>query len=113
VDGGQVKTRLPKQVKILDVLYSIEYVEKPSDVDIYKRESLWGQVDYWTRTIRIYDNDRQSADVWQTVWHEVLHALCQKLDIDSSDGKLGADEKALDLLATGINSVLLDNGWMA
>ena len=103
---------LPSEVKILDVVYSIEYIEKPSDVDIFKRKSLWGQIDFWTRTIRIYDNGRQASDVWQTIWHEVLHGLCEKLDVDSEKGKLSENEKAVDLLATGINSVLIDNGWV-
>lgn len=104
-------SELPYSVKIFDVMYSIEYVEKPSDVDIFKRESLWGQVDFWTRTIRIYRNDRQASDVWQTLWHEILHAVCTKLALEVESGKLSDDEKAIDLLATGINSVLLDNGW--
>ena len=48
----------PKQVNILGLSHELIYVDKPSDVDIYKRESLWGQIDYWTRTIRIYDHGR-------------------------------------------------------
>ena len=42
----------PTNVNILGVDYTIEYTDRPSDVDMYKRESLWGQVDFWTRTIR-------------------------------------------------------------
>ena len=76
---------------------------------MYKRESLWGQVDYWTRTIRVYHNDRQNADVWQTLWHEILHAIAEKLHITTGNGKLQNDENAIDLLATGINAVLQDN----
>ena len=108
-----MQIKRPEQIKIFDVVYTVEYVEKPSDVDIFQRQSLWGQVDFWTRTIRIYANNRQESDVWQTVWHEVIHAICEKLDIDADGGKLGSNEKAIDLLATGINSVLLDNGWMS
>jgi len=53
----------PNKVNILGIEYSITYLDKPSDVDIYKRESLWGQIDYWTRTIRIYDNGRPEEDI--------------------------------------------------
>lgn len=100
---------LPSEVKIIDVVYTIEYVEKPSDVDIFKRQTLWGQCDFWTRTIRVYHNDRQPADVAQTLWHEILHAICEKMHIETSDGELGDNENAIDLLATGINAVLRDN----
>jgi hypothetical protein len=103
---------LPRQIKILDVTYSVEYVDKPSDVDIHKRKALWGQIDYWTRTIRVYDNGRQESDTWQTLWHEIIHGICEKLKLESGEaGEIGEDEKLVDLLATGINSVLHDNGW--
>lgn len=106
-------TGFPETVKIFDVVYKIEYVDNPSEVDIYKRESLWGQVDYWTRTIRIYKNNCQASDVWQTLWHEILHAISEKLDITMREtGKLRNNEEVIDLLATGINCVLQDNGWM-
>lgn len=102
---------LPTEIKILDVVYQIEYVDKPSDVDLYKRESLWGQCDFWTRTIRIYANNRQESDIWQTIWHEVIHAIAEKMDIDEQGGKMTGDEKLIDLLATGINCVLRDNNF--
>jgi len=96
---------LPNRIKLFDVVYNITYVDKPSDVDIYKRNSLFGQVDYWTRTIRIYHNGRSEADIWQTLWHEIIHAICEKLKLED----LRKDEHATDLLATGINSIILDN----
>jgi hypothetical protein len=106
-------TNYPTEVKILDVVYSIEYVDNPADVDIHKRTALWGQVDYWTRSIRIYVNDRQLSSVWHTLWHEIVHAICQHLNIEADkSGDLADDEKAVDLLATGINSVLHDNDWL-
>jgi len=95
----------PKSIKIFDVVYKIIYVAKPSDVDIFKRESLWGQIDFWTRTIRIYDTDRADADILQTIWHELLHGICAKLKLDN----LNKDEHSIDLLATAINTILMDN----
>jgi hypothetical protein len=106
-------TELPTSIKILDVTYTIEYVDKPSDVDIFKRRALWGQCDFWTRTIRVYRDNRQPEDVWQTLWHEIFHAICEKLDLEKREiGRLNDDEHLIDLLATGINSVLFDNRFI-
>ena len=101
--------KLPGQVKIIDLMYKVDYVDSPSDVDIHRRSSLWGQTDFWTRTIRIYCDVRPDAEVRQTLWHEVLHALCDKLHIKVDEGSLNDQETAIDLLATGINAVLQDN----
>ncbi len=101
--------QLPKTVKVFDITYKIEYVDKPSDVDIFKRQTLWGQYDAWTRTIRIYKNDRTYSDIMQTIWHEVLHAICTQLHIDD---KVGDEGQLVDLIATGINSVVTDNDWV-
>ena len=100
---------LPAQVKILDVVYTIAYVDKPSEVDFQGRKSMWGQVDFWTRSIRVYAADRSQSDQRQTLWHEVLHALCEKLHVEVKEGELVDDEKTIDLLATGINTILMDN----
>ena len=100
----------PESVNILGVKYTIEYVDRPSEVDYHKRESLWGQVDYWTRTIRIYDNGRPLEDIWQTIWHEVLHSLAEALYIESLQGQ--ENESKVDILATAISDTLFRNGWV-
>lgn len=102
---------LPTEVKVFDIPYKIEYVEKPSDVDLYKRESLWGQIDFWTRTIRIYKNDTRTVeDVWATIWHELIHAVIQQLNMRSLDLITKEHEETIcDFLSMGINSILLDN----
>lgn len=100
---------LPETVKIVDTVYKIEYCDKPSDVDLYKRQSLWGQIDYWTRTIRIYKgNNYTELDVRQTLLHEILHGIVEKFKIDQIE-KHADHEKIIDLLATGINVILSDN----
>jgi hypothetical protein len=101
----------PTKVNILGIDYNIIYVDKPSDVDIYKRESLWGQIDYWTRTIRIYDNDRALDDIWQTIWHEVIHGIIESLHIKSLEN-LKECHDDIDLLALAISDILFRNGWM-
>jgi len=99
----------PKTVNILGVEYSITYVDNPSEVDIYKRASLWGQTDFWTRTIRIYDNGRPEEDVFQTVLHEVLHGVAEALKLE-----LRKEERhdELDLIALALTDILFRNGWI-
>lgn len=103
--------KAPDSVVILGKRYAIDYCEKPSDVDVFHRESLWGQIDFWTRTIRIYDGgNRQSEDLWHTIFHEVLHGIAEELKIKQLIGE--ANHDALDLLALAIADVLFRNGWM-
>lgn len=45
----------------------------------------------------------------QTLWHEVLHAITMSLHIDD---KISDEHQLVDLLATGINSVVTDNDWI-
>ena len=104
-------TKLPNNVNILGIRYSIEYVDNPAEVDLYKRRSLWGQIDYWTRTIRVYRNQRPVEDVWQTILHEVLHGLADALHIENLSGK-DADEDTIDLLAVALGDILIRNAWL-
>ena len=99
----------PEKVNILGKEYKIEYVNNPAEVDLYRRESLWGQIDYWTRTIRIYDNGRQDEDIWHTIFHEVLHGIASSLNL-----RLGKNENhdELDLLALAFVDVFFRNEWI-
>lgn len=99
--------RKPTQVNILGCTYKIEYVDKPSEVDVFKRDSLWGQCDYWTRTIRVYETSRPIEDIWNTIIHETLHAICNALKLDD----INKDEKMISLLATGLADTFIRNGW--
>lgn len=99
----------PEIINILGITYKVEYVDKPSDVDIFKREAMWGQLDYWTRTIRIYDNGRCIEDVWQAIFHEILHGIAEALKLSSLQKEENHDE--LDILALAIIDVLTRNGW--
>lgn len=104
---NMLNNKLPDEVKIFDVTYKIIYVDNPSEVDVDKREALWGQIDYWTRTIRVYHNGRSINDIWHTLWHEMIHAVCEKMKIETIE----KDEKDIDLLATGINSIIVNNNF--
>jgi hypothetical protein len=98
----------PESVNILGKRYSIEYVDRPSDVDVFRRESLWGQIDYWTRTIRIYDNGRTVEDVLETIMHEVIHGILGELRLKDWNN----NEDNVSLLGIGLADVLTRNGWL-
>ena len=100
----------PSSVNIFGREYKIEYVDRPSDVDIYKRESLWGQIDYWTRTIRIYDNGRNLEDIFETIIHEVLHGISEEMELGAFKDNGG--HKELTILATALSDVLIRNKWI-
>jgi hypothetical protein len=104
----------PDKVTVLGIEYSIEYVDKPSEVDIFKRESLWGQIDYWTRSIRIYENGHSDEDVWGSLIHEVLHAIAESFNLKSLEYSKVDDEKhnELGLLALALTDVLFRNDWI-
>jgi len=99
----------PSSVNILGVTYAIAYVEKPSDVDIYHRDSLWGQIDYWTRTIRIYDNGRPEEDIMQCLVHEILHGIAEALKLNLRKPERHDD---LDILALALVDTFYRNNWL-
>ncbi|KKL20623.1 hypothetical protein LCGC14_2453570 [marine sediment metagenome] len=98
----------PDKVNIHGVIYTIEYFNKPSEVDIFKRDSLWGQIDYWTRTIRVYDNNRNTQDIWKTIMHEILHGIASDLNLKDLD----KNEDTIDMLARSLVDTLFRNDWL-
>ena len=100
----------PSSVNICGIVYSIEYVDKPSEVDIYKRQSLWGQIDYWTQSIRIYDNGKNDGEVCQTLIHEILHGIAENCKLDCLLKKDNHDD--LDVLALALWDTFTRNGWL-
>ena len=100
----------PDSINILGKNYTVTYVDKPSDVDIHNRDSLWGQVDYWTHSIRVYSPDSFSEEeCLETILHEVLHVIAMKLKLVLDDHDNHDD---LGLLAMGLADTMLRNGWL-
>ena len=99
----------PTELNILGIKYTVEYVDSPSDVDIHGRETLFGQIDFWTRSIRIHDNGRDIEDVWQILIHEVLHGIAEALNLKLNEEDMH-DE--LDSLATAIGDTLIRNNLL-
>ena len=99
----------PDTVWILGKKYSISYVDKPSDVDIFGRKSLWGQIDYWTTSIRIYDKGMDDGEIQSSLWHEIVHAIDEELHLGINK-ELGDD--TIDLLGMALADVLQRNEWL-
>jgi len=103
----------PETVNILGVNYAIKYEDNPVFVDMNKRESLWGQTDFWTRTIRIYDKTRSFEDVFQTLLHEIIHVISEELHLKALQNYQNDDiHDSIDLLALGMADVMLRNEWI-
>lgn len=104
----------PKELKILGVTYSVEYVDNPAEVDIFKRESLWGQIDYWTRSIRIYDKNSSIEDIWHNIIHEALHGMIAELHLETyftkSNSYHDQAHRDLDRLSLAVRDFLFSNG---
>lgn len=100
----------PEKVNICGVTHKIEYMNTVSDVDIHRREFLFGQYDGWSKTIRIYDGGRPTEDIFQDVLHEILHGIEQQLKMSCFSGEDG--HKELDILALMIADVFIRNGWI-
>jgi len=98
----------PTKVTIFGKLYSIQYMDNPSNVDHFGRKSLWGQLDHWAHSIRVYAPPAFSnGEVWDTIFHEILHALAAELKLDIEE-----NEDDVALLALGLADVLLRNEWL-
>ena len=101
----------PDKVNICGIEYSIEYVDNPVNVDLYKRDSMWGQIDSWTQSIRIYDNGKNNAECMQSLIHEVLHGIADKLKLSSLQDDDNHDD--LDVLSLALYDVFTRNEWFS
>lgn len=100
----------PSSVNICGIRYTIEYVDSPANVDIHRRESLWGQIEYWTHSIRVYDNRIGDDAVWEALIHEILHGISANLHLKILQGDDAHDD--LDVLALALYDVFTRNGWL-
>ncbi len=102
----------PDTINILGKNIKVEYCEKVSDVDIFKRESLWGQYDPWTHTIRVYSNGRSEDATLSTLLHEILHVIATELHLSSLDDSDEIKHNELDVLALALSDMLIRNNWL-
>ncbi len=107
----------PTSINILGKVYSVQYCDNPSNVDIHQRSSIWGQVDYWDHSIRIYDNGSSDEEVFSTLLHEILHVIINELKIKSLGGGYNNNlsnqqHEDMDLVAIGLTDTLIRNGFL-
>ena len=98
---------LPSKLNILGIEYNIEYLDNPSEVDTQKRVALWGYMDPWIRTIRVYKRDRSFQDIFQTLMHEVIHAIAEQLSLNVLDEE--DNHPVIDQLAVALSDFLFRN----
>lgn len=105
----------PTRIKILDQIFKIFYSDKLSEIDSDGIKQAYGQTNFHNKTIRIYrPKDFSTAEVWNTIMHEAVHVIFETLKIAEGDEKLSQEayqEKAVHLLATGINTMMIDNDF--
>ena len=101
---------LPNSINIFSVIYDVSYHLITTEVDSGKKKSLFGQVDYWDRTIRIYYKDRTIEDVFMTLLHEILHVVDDDLEMGLFEGEYR--EKKINILTTALFDTLKRNNWL-
>ena len=105
----------PTRIKILDQIFKVSYLEKLSEIDSDGIKQAYGQTDFHNKTMRIYrPKDFSIAEVWNTIIHEAVHVIFETFKIAEGDDKLNDEayqEKVIHLLATGINTMMIDNNF--
>lgn len=75
-----------KNINLCGVNYKIDYKNKPSDVDIHGRETLFGQIDHFTQSIRILGTINEDM-MTSVLFHEILHGIVDSQQIESLSGE--------------------------
>lgn len=101
------KFKFPASLNVLGREYLIEYKDKAFEVDVDEENTLWGQVDHKSGTIRVLK--RPADAMFHTIFHEVLHAIEERLGLSFSDEP---SERVHRELTTAVVDTLLRNGWI-
>ena len=115
----KITSKFPTSVNVGGIIYKIIYTDKASDTDIEGQQAMWGQIDYWTRTIRVYQKNRTIEDIIQTLLHEMLHAISQEYQLNMEDKEVnlntpsGEKETAfIEILSLVLFDTLRRNNWL-
>lgn len=112
---SKTKVMFPTKIKILDQFFKIYYSDKLSEIDGDGIKQAYGQTDFHNKTMRIFrPKNFSTAEVWNTIMHEAVHVIFDTFKIAGGDEKLSQEayqEKAVHLLATGINTMMIDNNF--
>lgn len=97
--------KLPKKLTILGIPFKVIYFDDGNRVDSNDSKYLYGQLCNDDGTMRVLRGKRPIEDIWQTIWHEVIHSIT---------GQLGSHRKMteadVDALSTAINDFMWRNG---
>lgn len=108
--------KFPKSVIVVGKRYAITYTENTDETDIDKRKALWGQVDYHTRTIRVYvgkdKRKRQQADILETLLHEIIHCVLTDNAMMKAAIKDEKEESFVDNMGCALADTLVRNGFI-
>ena len=99
----KIDSKLPTSVNVGGIVYKIIYTDKSSDTDSEGRQSIWGQIDYWTRTIRVYKKDRTEHDIWHTIFHEIMHGISQQYQLNLEEKQISLNKDGDDNESTFID----------
>lgn len=99
---------LPNKIVIGSRTFRVEYKDKPSDVDGQGRGSMWGQIDWWDKKIRIYAKSRDSEDIIVTLMHEIVHGILNVM----GQQELGKNESFVVDFSDRLVDTLRRNGFL-
>jgi len=107
----------PAEILIMGIPYEIRYVDTPEEADIDGHYKLLGQIDYMTRTIRVYDKNPEKKKTdgfpFYVLMHEILHGIGDAAGIDVLNTKISKNaEKTVDLLANVLSDTLIRNDML-
>lgn len=96
------------KIKVVDADYKLLYFDSMGQVSVQDNGSLRGQCVNSACEVRIYEVPGNERETWNTIWHELLHAIEDKMGIvEIQDHK--RRESIISCLATGINAICWDN----
>lgn len=87
----------------LKIGYKNYTIKTENEVYDDNRQELYGEISYDKETIRLSTKFSRNLQN-QALIHELVHAIGDKYQLD-----INKDEKTVDLLATGIYELILDN----
>ena len=93
---------IPNKVKIGSIIYDIDLVD--CDNSEFSELKLFGSIDHIKNKITIVKSLNKQR-TWQTLFHEVLHAI-------DFDYQTNLSEENLTRLANGFYQVLIDNNFL-
>ena len=104
--------KIPDKITILSTIYEVVKVDRINEVDPDGKCSALGMILYDDCQIRLLEvNEGKSNREWQVLFHELIHALIKKLNIEQHINDENFED-FIDTLATGLFDTLNRNGLL-